>query len=279
MRRVIRLGDPHTHGGNVITAAPNTEINGKRVARRGDKAVCPKKGHGVVTIVEGDPSWSVEGHKCSCGCALISTLPTLGRSYEGAGAGAGGVMSSVAGSPAPKEEKATGTSAVGATNDSPIVVTGLGDDVDKLVAMSPSLQKDLQQLDKEKWTIEYGPVGGGSTVDRDKKIISIDGAEKGCPAAATQSLAHEVGHATYPNMPDYSSKSAYVDGALADEGAATMNNIKVQREILSKGARTSRLPGTAPIMPRTIQRTTGFSKTVMRPLRGRRLGKNSVWVK
>lgn len=92
MRRVIRLGDPHTHGGKVITAAPNTEINGKRVARRGDKAVCPKKGHGVVTIVEGDPSWSVEGqpvalegHKCSCGCALISTLPTLGRSYEGGG--------------------------------------------------------------------------------------------------------------------------------------------------------------------------------------------------
>lgn len=243
MRRVIRLGDPHTHGGKVITAAPNTEINGKRVARRGDKAVCPKKGHGVVTIVEGDPSWSVEGHKCSCGCALISTLPTLGRSYEGAGAGAGGVVSSVAGSPAPKEEKATGTSAVGATNDSPIVVTGLRDDVDKLVAKSPSLQKDLQQLDKEKWTIEYGPVGGGSTVNRDKKIISIDGAEKGCPAAATQSLAHEVGHATYPNMPDYSSKSAYVDGALADEGAATMNNIKVQREILSKGGPDIQIAG------------------------------------
>lgn len=92
MKRVIRLGDPHTHGGKVITAAPNTEINGKRVARLGDKAVCPKKGHGVVTIVEGDPSWSVEGqsvalegHKCSCGCSLISTLPTLGRSFEGAG--------------------------------------------------------------------------------------------------------------------------------------------------------------------------------------------------
>lgn len=92
MKRVIRLGDPHTHGGNVITAALTTEINGKRVARRGDKAVCPKKGHGVVTIVEGDPSWSVdgqpvalEGHKCSCGCSLISTLPTLERSYEGTG--------------------------------------------------------------------------------------------------------------------------------------------------------------------------------------------------
>jgi len=90
MKRVIRLGDQHTHGGRVITAATKTEINGKRVARLGDKAVCPKKGHGVVTIVEGDSSWYVEGqpvalegHKCSCGCSLISTLPTLGRGNDG----------------------------------------------------------------------------------------------------------------------------------------------------------------------------------------------------
>lgn len=223
MKRVIRLGDPHTHGGTVITAAPNTIINGKRVARQGDKAVCPKKGHGVVTIVEGDPSWSVEGrpvalegHKCSCGCALISTLPTLGRSYEGAGSGAGGVAASMAGSPAPKEEKAAGTSAFGATNDSPSIVTGLGDDVDKLVAKSPSLQKDLQKLKDEGWVIKYGPAGGGSTASRPDQVITIDGAEKGTPAAAIQSLAHEVGHATYPSKPDYSSKAAYVDGALAD---------------------------------------------------------------
>ncbi|MDN3369987.1 type VI secretion system tip protein VgrG, partial [Ralstonia pseudosolanacearum] len=50
----------------------------------------------------------------------------------------------------------------------------------------------------------------------------------------TQTLAHEVGHATYAFKPDYSSKAAYVNGTLADEGAATMNNVKIQREILAK---------------------------------------------
>jgi type VI secretion system secreted protein VgrG len=63
----------------------------------------------------------------------------------------------------------------------------------------------------------------------------IDGNLKSDPKAATQTLAHEVGHATYPYSENVSSKAAYVNGTLADEGAATMNNIKVQREILAKG--------------------------------------------
>ncbi|WP_263772922.1 PAAR domain-containing protein [Propionivibrio soli] len=87
MKHVIRLGDPTSHGGTVVSAASNTVINGKQVARVGDTVTCPIKGHGAVTIVEGDASWSedgrpvaLEGHKTSCGASLISTLPTLGRS-------------------------------------------------------------------------------------------------------------------------------------------------------------------------------------------------------
>jgi uncharacterized Zn-binding protein involved in type VI secretion len=89
MKRVIRLGDPTSHGGTVVSASPTTIINGKRVARLGDEVTCPKPGHGTVTIVEGDPAWLVdgrpvalEGHKTSCGASLISTLPTLKRSPE-----------------------------------------------------------------------------------------------------------------------------------------------------------------------------------------------------
>ncbi|RIX44044.1 MAG: PAAR domain-containing protein [Rhodocyclales bacterium GT-UBC] len=86
MTRVIRLGDPTTHGGVVVSAAPNSEANDIRIARLGDKVTCPIPGHGMVTIVEGDPNWTIdgipvalEGHKTSCGAALISTLPTLDR--------------------------------------------------------------------------------------------------------------------------------------------------------------------------------------------------------
>ena len=86
MKRVIRLGDPTTHGGTVVSASSTTIINGIHVARLGDSVTCPIPGHGTVVIVEGDGNWrtdelpiALEGHKTSCGAALISTLPTLGR--------------------------------------------------------------------------------------------------------------------------------------------------------------------------------------------------------
>lgn len=57
-------------------------------------------------------------------------------------------------------------------------------------------------------------------------------------------LSHEVGHATYTYTPDYSSNAAYVNGALADEGAATMKNIQIQREILANGGPDIGIAGT-----------------------------------
>lgn len=102
MRRVIRLGDKTSHGGEVVSAAENYTIMGKAVARMGDMATCPIKGHGACEIVEGDPYWTIngrnvalEGHKLRCGAALISSCGELGRSYEGDGAeGAGGLSAS-----------------------------------------------------------------------------------------------------------------------------------------------------------------------------------------
>jgi type VI secretion system secreted protein VgrG len=117
------------------------------------------------------------------------------------------------------------------------VKTGLGGPVDQLVVKSPTLQKDLEKLKADGWVIEYGPAGKGSFASRDTvpPRIVLDGALKDNPLAATQVLAHEVGHATYPYVQDGSTKAAYVNGALADEGAATMKNIQVQREIIANG--------------------------------------------
>jgi type VI secretion system secreted protein VgrG len=157
---------------------------------------------------------------------------------KGSGGGGGGGAAGAAGALAAAAGPAGAAGAAGAAGGAgagAAVTTGLGADVDALAAKSPSLQKDLAQLQKDGWKIEYGPPGGGSTANRGTKTILIDGNEKGNPTAVTQSLAHEVGHATYPYKPDVSSKDAYVKGALADEGAATLNNIKVQREILANG--------------------------------------------
>jgi uncharacterized Zn-binding protein involved in type VI secretion len=87
MKRVIRLGDPHSHGGVVQrVGATQSDVMGKPLARVGDVCVCPLKGHQRCVIVEGDPHWTIdgipvalEGHRTSCGASLISTLPNLGR--------------------------------------------------------------------------------------------------------------------------------------------------------------------------------------------------------
>ncbi len=125
-----------------------------------------------------------------------------------------------------------------------MVKTGLGDDVDKLAGKSPSLQADMKKLKDDGWKIKYGAPGGGSFAIRgEEQTITLDGNLRGNVTATTQTLAHEVGHAIYPFKGDSSSKAAYVNGTLADEGAATVNNIKVQREILANGGQDIGIAG------------------------------------
>ena len=115
------------------------------------------------------------------------------------------------------------------------ISTGLGSAVDRIAGQSPTLQSDLTKLQEEGWNIEYGAAGGGSWANRGTRTIVLDGNLKNTPETATQILAHEVGHARYAYTPDFSSRSAYVNGALADEGAATLKNIQARREIIANG--------------------------------------------
>lgn len=84
MRGIIRVGDLHSHGGRVQTGAPNSEVMGQAVGRKGDQCTCPL--HGNVVIAEGDENVQVdgaaaafEGHKTSCGATLIASLSSSGR--------------------------------------------------------------------------------------------------------------------------------------------------------------------------------------------------------
>jgi uncharacterized Zn-binding protein involved in type VI secretion len=82
MPNVIRLGDPTSHGGKVATvSATHVTVDGIAVACVGDKCSCPIKGHDNCTIAEGDPSHVIDGvavaydgHKTTCGAALIATI-------------------------------------------------------------------------------------------------------------------------------------------------------------------------------------------------------------
>ena len=80
-RKIIRLGDPTDHGGQVMASgAPHFTVDGIAVALQGDACSCPRRGHGGCTIAEGDPNHTIngvpvayEGHKTTCGATLIAT--------------------------------------------------------------------------------------------------------------------------------------------------------------------------------------------------------------
>lgn len=80
-RPFIVVGDRTSHGGVVISGSESTEVDGKPVARVGDRVTCPKKGHGsVTTIVTGDVTAIIDGRplarhgdKTACGAMLISS--------------------------------------------------------------------------------------------------------------------------------------------------------------------------------------------------------------
>ena len=77
---MVRMGDPLSpHGGEVLEG--HSDYFDKLAARQGDQVRCKK--HGLGTIVEGSSIMDIEGqpvaldgHRCSCGCRLVSTLDT-----------------------------------------------------------------------------------------------------------------------------------------------------------------------------------------------------------
>lgn len=82
MKNIIRTGDKTTGGGSVIAGSVAMTFGGIGVARVGDAVVCPLPGHGRNAVAEGHPrfkddglSVAFDGHRCECGCLLISSMP------------------------------------------------------------------------------------------------------------------------------------------------------------------------------------------------------------
>lgn len=97
----IVLGDATSSGGRMITCTPFTDVDGKGVCRKGDKATCPQH-NGVFPITGGcDPTTIIDdeevalhGATLACGCKVLSTQQM--RVFLDAGGGTGGAGSSAA---------------------------------------------------------------------------------------------------------------------------------------------------------------------------------------
>jgi len=84
MKGFIFEGDPTDHGGYVKTATSTIIEGGRRAALVGDLVYCPRDGHGVNPIVEGDPTISEDGRafvthlsRAICGCHVLARDVTL----------------------------------------------------------------------------------------------------------------------------------------------------------------------------------------------------------
>lgn len=115
-RPFIVVGDKTSHGGTVCGAAATTSTGGRQIARVGDPVSCPKDGHGTEVIITGDSTIIIEGKpvarhgdKTSCGATLISSQSATVISND-SGTTAGQAASTAAQVVSPP---AAGVSAVG----------------------------------------------------------------------------------------------------------------------------------------------------------------------
>lgn len=82
---LVRLNDPLSSGGKVISVSPTIIVDGLGVALLGDTVICPIPFHGVNKIIQGSTEWISDGKPVAvhnvlrqCGCYVISTLPVAG---------------------------------------------------------------------------------------------------------------------------------------------------------------------------------------------------------
>lgn len=237
---------PHVGGPILPPCAVTVLIGSLPAARVGDLALCAG---GPDTIVKGSLGVFINGQPAARigdltvhGGVITTGLPTVLIGDIGSGGGAGAGSNSLV-APSPADEAAPPATPT----------TGLGKDVDALVAKSPTLTDKLTRLQKDGWTILTAS-SGGSYANRTKKTIVVDTTANATAERQVKTLAHEAGHADYKPDPqvryragmsedEYASGNAQV--SLKDEGEATLTNIQVRNEIKKAGGPDIGLSGKA----------------------------------
>jgi len=120
----------------------------------------------------------------------------------------------------------------------PPITTGLGEDIDKLVAQSPTLLANFKTImAMPKVTVVWGPAGGGSRWSYKPPTMVIDSNHKGKTGEVLGTLAHESGHALYspahtwdPTLSRADFVKRNLDESLRNEGEATLMNVQIMLE-------------------------------------------------
>jgi WXG100 family type VII secretion target len=191
------------------------------------------------------------------GVAGAAAGSAIGSSVGGSSSGTGGTSG---GSSAPASGGSSGgggTTGGGGSATPPTTtatqreLSNLDPQVAAIAAQSPTLTRQLEQLERDGWTIQYGTPGGGSVTDQSSKTITIDPSDS--VAVQVGSVAHEGAHALYGEPPyhaptDAMTKNQYiqqnVDEQLKGEGNSMLNEATVQSEVKAAGGPDTGISGT-----------------------------------
>jgi len=127
---------------------------------------------GLCTFTDNYMAVALHGHKIACGATLIASA----------------IKPETPDTPAP-----------GSTSNP--FEKELGQDLNELIGKSPTLSKDLETLSKEKWIIKFGETGGGSSANRDKKLITLDPTLKGDKKTLSRFYLMKWGMRVTPSNP------------------------------------------------------------------------------
>jgi type VI secretion system secreted protein VgrG len=120
--------------------------------------------------------------------------------------------------------------------------TPLSPSVLAAIAKCPKMKTELENLQKDRWTVVWGSAGGGTTTDKKNKKIVLDPARCTTDEITLGRIAHEMGHAQYtpPSVsPNGRTKAEYirdkVQTNLEDEGEATLKQIEYKNCLKNGG--------------------------------------------
>jgi YD repeat-containing protein len=141
---------------------------------------------------------------------------------------------------APAPQQPSSVSSKTSANAAPLapptrMTQAIGSGAASIVGKSPSLVKDMRALDQAGWRVKFGPNNGGTTTSKSTRTITLDGNLMNDPNGIAVGISHEVGHALDRTRIDTRTKASYLKSTLSGEGAATISNIRAQREIIKNG--------------------------------------------
>jgi hypothetical protein len=141
---------------------------------------------------------------------------------------------------------------------------GMGTNVDELVEQSRSLTEAITSIQRDGWTIKFGPFKQ-SYARQSMKEIAIDSRSKRFAPARTATLAHEVGHAVssigeiaIANLERAEYVARAVANYLAGEGDAVLFSVRVRNEI--EAASGTILPISGLNTPEAIEAARQFTE-------------------